>query len=123
MQTVAWLAAAAVADAIRQNDEVVLCVQQLAGAEKNSRERRGEKSAPSSAGSVADDYGVADFAARVAFWRSQRVIVQLQFGQRFAGTEMEIANRVVTLLQCFRPRRALQTSRKCYWSRLAGLRR
>ncbi len=95
VQAVARLARLAVTDAVGQDDEVPRGVERLSGAEQLAAERRATESLHRSAGAVQNHHRVAHDAARVAPRRADRPVMQLQRGQRFAGPELEIAQREV----------------------------
>ena len=64
VQSVTRLARVSVADAVRQNDEVLRRVEQLARAEQLAGERATGECRSRAGGAVIDDHGVADHAGR-----------------------------------------------------------
>jgi hypothetical protein len=79
-----------VANAIRQDDEVTRCVEELAGTEEHSRELRLKELLAAASGAVENQNRVRNLALRVARGIPQRPIVQAQFGQRFGRAKFEI---------------------------------
>src|SRR5262249_42036712 len=98
-QPVARLAGLAVADAVRQDDVVARCIQELARAEQNAAKSVGEKLRARAAGAVKHQHRVADDAALVALRLSQGCIVQLQLRKRLPALETKISNDEIALFR------------------------
>src|SRR6185503_9824750 len=89
-QSVTWLARAAVADPIGEDDEELGGVEGLAGSVELVRELRGKELAAAAPGSVQDQHGVGGAAAGVATQLAEREVVDAKLGQRLARAEFEV---------------------------------
>src|SRR5207248_6752588 len=97
VQAVAGLRRFSVADAVRKNDVVARSIEKLARAEQFARKNGREELMTGAAGAVQDQDRVGDAALRVLCRSSQCHVMKAQFGQRFAGTELEILHNKVAL--------------------------
>ena len=96
-QAVARLARRAVADVVRQDDEVLRGVEQLAGAEQLAGEAVGEELRAAPGRAVHDQHGIAHDAGGVLPRRAERAVVHPQLGQRLARGEPEVPEHDVAL--------------------------
>src|SRR5215208_6877285 len=85
VQTVARLARLSRADGIGNDDEVRVAVEELPLLEELAGEIRNKKVGARAAGAVEEQYRIADDAAGVADRRTDRSVVDAQFGQHRAG--------------------------------------
>jgi len=117
---VARLARLAVSEVVRQNDEVLLRVEQLALAEQPAGIALREKGAAGAARSVQDQDGVADHAVGILPRCTQRAVVDPDLGQRLAALEREVpgheigfdGRRISLRSDASRQRQDEQTDRK-----------
>ncbi len=70
-------------------------VERLAGAEEDVGEGGIEERVGVAAGAVEQKDGVVDVAGRVAMRGAEGEVVELEFGEGFAGAEVEVAGDVV----------------------------
>src|SRR5947209_10689619 len=108
-QAVGGFARLAVADAVRQDDEEARRVEELPRPEEHARELRREELCARAARPVHDEDGVADDASLVARGSPNRRVVQFQFRQALAASEMKVADDEITLdgRRIVGPRRSL----------------
>src|SRR4051812_26209928 len=90
--SIARLARAAMADAIREHDVIPRRVEQLPRPEQLSGERAREKAGPRAGGAVQHDDCVANDAVGVLPRRAEGDVVNAQLGQRGAVGEVEIVD-------------------------------
>ncbi len=95
VQSIAWLARFAVTDAIWHYDKKFRCIEWLIFAEKFTSELRPDELPAVAGRTVGDQDSVGNFAGSVFVDLAERPIMNFQLGQGFAGSEFEIANRVV----------------------------
>src|SRR4030095_15486365 len=89
-QAIARLARLSVADAIRQDDEVLRGIENLAWAKQLPAEGPRQEAPAGAAGAMTDPDGIAHHARCVAARRADGAVMQFQFWERFAGTEGEV---------------------------------
>ena len=91
------------ADAVRKNNVVAICVQELSRAKQFSGKDGLQELTSGAAGAVKNQNGVCDAALRIAHRLAKRRVVQAQFRQRLARPELEILGNIVAFC-CPRPR-------------------
>lgn len=96
VQSVAWLRGFSMTDPVRQDDEILRRIEQAAGPEQHVGELRSQELVSISARAMQNENSVGDATASIAFWCSQRGVVQPQLGQALAGAEPEIPEREVS---------------------------
>ena len=84
-------------DVVRQDDEVLRGVEQLAGAEQFPGETVGEELRAGPGRAVHDQHGIAHDAGGVLLRRAERAVVHPQLGQRFTRGEPEVPEHDVAL--------------------------
>src|SRR5215510_3230035 len=89
-QAITRLRRSAASDAVRHDDEIFRRIERLAGAEQLVAERGPQPVGPAAAGPVQQDYAVDDFARRIALFRSERPVVQLELREYFATGKDEV---------------------------------
>ena len=90
VQAVGGFGAFAVADVVGQDQEIFRDVEGLAGTEKDAGEDGIEQRMGVTAGAVEQEDGVVDVAGGVAVGGAEGQVVELEFGQDFAGAEAEV---------------------------------
>ena len=107
VHSVAWLARFSVPDSIREHDEKFRGIERLTRAEKFSREFRPDELRATAGGSMRDEDRVPHDALLILHRLSDRPIMDAQFRQRLARSELEIANDVIA----FRRRRIFRAAK------------
>jgi len=79
-------------DSIRQNDEILVGVENLSLAEQHAGEMIIDQAVAGAAGAVQYQYRVVDLAVRVAVRFAVGHVMQPQFGQRLARGKVKIPN-------------------------------
>ena len=95
VHAVTWLARFAVTDAIRHDDEKLHRAKRLARAEKFAGKFRPDELPAAAGGAVGNQNRIAHDAFVVFHRFAKRPVMDLQFRQRFARGEFEIANDVI----------------------------
>ena len=88
----------AVADVVGEDEEEFSDVEGLAGAEEDVGEDRIEERVSVAAGAVEEENGVVCVAGSVAVWGAEGEVVELEFGEGFAGAEAEVLDDVSAVL-------------------------
>ena len=83
------------ADVVGEDEEVFGDVERLAGAEEDVGEDGIEERVGVAAGAVEEKDGVVDVAGGVAVRGAEGEVVELEFGEGFAGAEVEVVGDVV----------------------------
>src|SRR5215831_2376142 len=87
-------------DAIGQNDEILVPIQQLTLLEQLTGKSRAEKTRTGPARSMEDQHSIADDTRCIPNRCADRPVMQLEFRKRFAAGETEILNHVIALDRC-----------------------
>ena len=95
MQAIARLTRAAVAEAVRQDDEILRGIEQLTGPKQNVRERRIQKAAAGAARSMSGEDGVLSDTGAVGLERADGAVMDLQFREYFAAAKFEVVDDIV----------------------------
>src|SRR6266567_4117540 len=96
VHAVARLARFSMTDVVGKDDEIATGVEELAGTEEDVGKLRSEKLVSRTAGAVQDQDGVRHFSVGIALGLAEGQVVQAEFGESFAGLEMEVAGEVIT---------------------------
>jgi hypothetical protein len=102
VQPVTRLARLAMPDAVREDDVVLRCVEELARPEQLAAERPTREAAARPRRAVQYDDRVPNDARCVALWLSERDVVNPQLRQRLAALELEVANDIIGAGECLR---------------------
>ena len=94
-QAVGGFGGFALADVGGEDEEVFVDVEGLAGAEEDVGEDGIEEGVGVAAGAVEEKDGVVDVAGGVAVRGAEGEVVELEFGEGFAGAEVEVVGDVV----------------------------
>ncbi len=100
VQPIRRLGGLAVADAVREDHEIALRVEQAAGGQQHAGELRADQAVAAAAGAVQGHDRVDHMAGGVPAGRSEAGIVDPEFRQGLARAEMEIVDHEVALVGC-----------------------
>ncbi len=95
VEPIARLAGIAMADAVRQDNEVLGWIQKLPAIEKLTGELIAKKLFAGASRSVQDQNRILYFANGAGDWLPQRPVVELDFARVLAAAKMEIAEYVI----------------------------
>jgi hypothetical protein len=94
VEAVGGLGGVALADVVGEDEEVLGDVEGLAGAEEDVGEDGVQEGVTVASGAVEQEDGVVYVALRVAVRLAEGEVVQGQFGEAFAGAELEVLDDV-----------------------------
>ena len=98
VQSIARLTRFAVANSIRQHDEIFRRVERLIFTEKFAGKFRSNELRAATGRSVHDQHGVREFALDVIAF-AERSVMNSQLGQALSRREFEIVDRVIALVR------------------------